>query len=275
MVRLFSLLAGLLAALFVIGAAEIGMAQEDIPIAADAAPIARQIDAVEARQGVASDGTHVYALDNNRIGKYRIDTGEKVASWEGDKALFPHMNSCTIVGSELACAASNYPAVPQTSAVEFFDTATLRHVRTVSLGLGPGSLTAMEYRGSKWWAVFANYDGKGGDPTRDHRHTLLVQMNENFQQEQAWTFPPDVLAKFAPKSCSGASWGMNGVLYVSGHDRPELYALKLPQAGSVLELVKTIPIRTRGQAIDWDPVVPNRLWSISRMNEKLVASIVQ
>lgn len=263
------------AILLAIGAAEVGMAQDDVPIATDAAPVSRQIDAPEARQGVASDGTHVYALDNNRIGKYRIDTGAKVAEWQGEKTLFPHMNSCTVVGAELVCAASNYPAVPQTSAVEFFDTATLNHLRTVNLGLGPGSLTVMDYNNGKWWAVFANYDGKGGDPARDHRHTLLVQMDENFRREQAWTFPPKLLGKFAPKSCSGASWSPDGLLYASGHDRPELYALKLPEAGSVLQFVKTVLVRTRGQAIDWDPAVPNRLWSISRKNKQLVANIVR
>lgn len=239
-----------------------------------AAPVALEIPAEEANQGVASDGTYVYAIDNDRIGKYAIATGKRVAGWQGERALFPHMNSCTVVKHELVCAASNYPAVPQTSAVEIFDTRSMRHVRSISLGFGPGSLTVMERHADKWWAVFANYDGKGGEPGRDHRHTMLVRMDDTFQKEAAWVFPPEILARFAPKSCSGASWGADGRLYITGHDHPELYVLELPEAGSVLNHVATIPIATPGQAIDWDPKQPRRLWSIARDERKLVASEV-
>ena len=236
------------------------------------APVSLRLPAPEARQGAASDGVHVYAIDNDRIGKYRIDTGKRVAQWQGDRRLFPHMNSCTVAGRELVCAASNYPAVPQTSAVEFFDRTTLRHLRTVSLGFGPGSLTALDRHAGKWWAVFANYAGKGGEPGRDHRYTLLVRMDDGFRQEAAWTFPPEILARFAPYSCSGASWSNDGRLFVAGHDRPELYELALPEAGSQLELRRIIAIATPGQAIDWDPRRPGRLWSIDRAKNEMIAS---
>lgn len=259
----------LMAATACLSLSAIAHAQGDAP---PLAPVSLRMTAEEARQGVASDGTHVYAIDNNRIGKYLISTGKRIAHWEGERRLFPHMNSCTIVGRELVCAASNYPAVPQTSAVEFFDTVTLRHLRTISLGFGPGSLTVMDRHAGKWWAVFANYAGKGGEPGRDYRYTLLVRMDDAFRQEAAWTFPPDVLARFAPFSCSGASWGSDGRLYVTGHDRPELYELAFPEAGSVLELRRTIGIATPGQAIDWDPVKKGRIWSIGRGATEMVAS---
>jgi len=249
------------------------MAQGVAPaVASAAAPVSLRIPAEEAHQGVASDGKHVYAIDNNRIGKYEIASGRRVAQWTGDRALYPHMNSCTVVARELVCAASNYPAVPQTSAVEVFDIDRMTHVRSVSLGLQPGSLTVLERHQGKWWAVFANYDAKGGDPSRDHRYTLLVRMDDQFRQEAAWTFPPELLERFAPKSCSGASWGADGRLYVTGHDRAEVYALTLPEAGSVLKLEATIPIATQGQAIDWDSKTPGRLWSIERGDTVLVAS---
>ena len=234
--------------------------------------VSLRLSAPEANQGAASDGRFVYAIDNDRIGKYRIDTGKRVAQWQGDRRLFPHMNSCTVAGRELVCAASNYPAVPQTSAVEFFDTATLRHLRTVSLGFGPGSLTVLDRHNGKWWAVFANYAGKGGEPGRDTRYTLLVRMDNAFRQEAAWTFPVEVLARFAPYSCSGASWSKDGRLYVTGHDRAEMYELALPEAGSVLELRRTVAIATPGQAIDWDPVRAGRLWSIDRAKNEMIAS---
>ena len=238
------------------------------------ADVALRMPAEEARQGAASDGTYVYAIDNDRIGKYRIATGERVARWKGESRLFPHMNSCTVVARELVCAASNYPAVPQTSAVEFFDTARLTHLRTVSLGIGPGSLTALDRHAGKWWAVYANYDNKGGVPGRDHRYTSLVRYDDAFRQEAAWTFPAAVLERFAPFSCSGLSWGPDGRLYATGHDRPEVYVLALPQAGSVLELVDTIPVAFGGQAIDWDPKVPGRLWAIDRASATMFANMM-
>lgn len=228
--------------------------------------------APEAGQGVAAGKRYVYAIDNSEIGKYDKLTGRRVAHWRGDPKRFPHLNSCAIVGRDLVCAASNYPAVPMASRVEWFDPATLKHRRTVELGDLPGSLTVIDRHRGAWWAVLANYDGRGGAPGRDHRATLLVRMDRNFQVVQSWRFPPGVLARFAPRSCSGAAWGDDGLLYASGHDRTEIYALRLPAAGNVLELAATLPVPTAGQAIDWDPAERRLLWSIDRKGKRLVAT---
>lgn len=176
-----------------------------------------------------------------------------------------------MVKTELVCAASNYPAVPMASAIEFFDARTLKHLRTHSLGRMYGSLTVLDWHKGSWWAVFANYDARGGEPGRDHRATTLVRMDAAFRPMESWLFPEAVLARFAPKSCSGAAWGKDGLLYASGHDRAEIYALRLPQAGSVLELVATLPVPTPGQAIDWDPD-GRTLWTIDRAQKRIVAT---
>src|SRR3546814_12695851 len=89
-------------------------------------------------------------------------------------------------------------------------------------------------------------------------------MDASFRPLESWLFPDAVLARFAPKSCSGFAWGPDGLMYASGHDRPEVYALRLPKAGATLELVATLPVPTEGQAIDWDPAEPRLLWSIDR-----------
>jgi hypothetical protein len=73
-------------------------------------------------------------------------------------------------------------------------------------------------------------------------------------------------------SCSGGSWGDDGLLYVAGHDRPELYALRLPEAGSVFERFATISLSTGGQAIAWDRSTPRMLWSLDRQTKNVVAS---
>lgn len=230
------------------------------------------IAALEAGQGVAADRNHVYAIDNYVIGKYDKANGKRIAAWEGDPKLFPHLNSCAVVNSELVCAASNYPKVPMASSVEIFDAKTLRHLRTVSLGRIYGSLTAMDWHGGSWWAVFANYDERGGEPGRDHRFTTLVRMDAAFRPLESWLFPDAVLARFAPKSCSGFAWGADGLMYASGHDRPEIYALRLPKAGATLDLVATLPVPTAGQAIDWDPAEPRLLWSIDRAKKEIRAT---
>lgn len=236
------------------------------------APVVIRIPAEEARQGVAADGAYVYAVDNSRIGKYRIADGKRVAQWTGDAAVFPHLNSCAVVARELVCASSNYPALPQASSAEFFDLKTLRPIRSHSFGITEGSLTALDWHRGHWWAVFAQYDAKGGEPGKDHRHTQLVQLDPQFRPLARWTFPAEVLVRMKPYSASGASWSPDGRLAVSGHDLPEIYILTLPEAGTTLQLRAILPVATNGQAIDWDPARPGWLWSISRANRELVTS---
>jgi hypothetical protein len=240
--------------------------------ASDPAPVVKRIAANEARQGVASDGVFVYAIDNNRIGKYRISDGQRVAGWEGPRSLFPHINSCTVVQRELVCAASNHSSVPQTSSIEFFDLKNLRHIRSHSFGITEGSLTVLDRHAGAWWAVFAAYDARGGEPGKDNRYSQLVKLDETLHPLQRWVFPPEVLALMKPHSASGASWTADGRLALSGHDRAEIYMMRLPVAGSTLELQSTIEVATEGQAIDWDPAVKGRLWSISRDTREMVAS---
>lgn len=230
--------------------------------------------AVEARQGVVADSKYFYAIDNATIGKYDRRTGRRIAQWQGASALFKHMNSCILKGSRIVCAASNYPEVPQTSSVETFDFRRMQHVATHSFGLTPGSLTWIDWHDGSWWACFANYDGKGGEPGRDHRATILVRYSADFRETGSWVFPPEVLGRFAPYSASGGAWGDDGLLYVTGHDRPELYALRLPSAGSTLQHVATLATPTGGQAIAWQVGARRVLWSIDRKALAVVASQV-
>jgi outer membrane protein assembly factor BamB len=232
----------------------------------------RRIPAVEAEQGVASDGHYVYAISNRAITRIDAATGRQVAHWEGDPAQFPHINSCTIDQRTLVCAASNFPGLPMRSMIERFDAETLHHLSTQQLGHGYGSLTWLMPHGEDWWACFANYDGRGGEPGRDHRFTTLVRYNRDWREKAQWRFPAEVLERMAPKSASGGAWGNDGLLYVTGHDRPELYALRVPERGDILELVAIIALPTDGQAIDWDRAQPRILWSIERKSHELVAS---
>jgi hypothetical protein len=270
-VPLAILAAGMAAALAPVGADAAAPAPVELPAAAALA----RWPAPEAKQGVAVDARYFYAISNNLIGKYDKQSGRRVAQWEGEKRLFRHMNSCVVDARMLVCAASNHPSVPMASSVEFFDTETLRHSRTVALPPLPGSLTWIERRGEDWFAGIANYDeGRGGTPGHDHRWTMLLKLDSQFRPTGSWLFPESLLARFAPMSNSGGSWGDDGLLYVTGHDRPELYALSLPQAGSVLEHVATIPLPTGGQAFSWDRSGRRVIWSIDRATRLVTSSRV-
>ena len=234
----------------------------------------RRIPAADAEQGVASDGRYLYAISNHAIAKIDPVTGRQVTRWHGDAARFPHINSCVADGKLLVCAASNFPAVPMRSMIERFEAKTLRHISTQQLGHGYGSLTWVTPHEGSWYACFANYDGNGGEAGRDHRYTTLVRYDRDWQEVAQWHFPPDVLDRLAPRSASGGVWGNDGLLYVTGHDRPEVYAFQVPDGAGVLKLVATIATPTDGQAIDWDRSAPRILWSIERKTRHLVASSI-
>ena len=245
--------------------------------AATAPPTAtelRRMPAVEAHQGVAADRRSVFAIDNSTIARYDRRTGRRMATWRGDPARFPHLNSCTRHDDALVCAGSNYPAVPMASQMLWFDTVTLKLRQVRELGRAPGSLTWLDWHDGSWWACFANYDAKGGEPGRDHRATTLVRYDARFGEVARWRFPDAVLARFAPRSSSGGAWGADGLLYVTGHDRPELYALAVPATGDTLELKATIATPTGGLAIGWQPGARRQLWSIDRAGSTLVLSQV-
>ena len=240
-------------------------------VATPAAEVLSRQAAAEANQGVAVDAHHFYAVTNSRIGKYDKATGRKLAEWQGTRGQFPHLNHCIVVDRELVCANSNYPQTPMTSSVEIFDPARMQHRRTIALGPGIGSLTWMDRKDGFWWATFANYDANGGEPGRDHRFTTFVKFDNDWRRLEAWAFPPSVLERFKPMSSSGGGWGDDGLLYITGHDHTELYVLRIPSAGSVLEHVATVPVATEGQAIVWDRSQRRVLYGISRPTREVVA----
>lgn len=224
-----------------------------------------------ATQGAAVGPRDIYAVSNFRLVRYDKATGEQRAAWTGDKARFPHINSCALIARDLVCASSNFPASPQVSTVEIFDPQSLAHRRSVALGLGTGSITWVDRHDGAWWAMFANYDGRGGEPPRDHRHTTLVKFDDQWRRLEAWALPSSVLERIAPMSISGGGWGPDGRLYLSGHDHPELYVMALPAGGGVLDHTATIGMEAEGQAVDWDESQPGVLYGITRRTREILA----
>lgn len=237
---------------------------------------AREIASFEAPksglQGVAVDAGSYYVVSDSVITKHDKKTGRLQTSWsEGAAIGAEHLNSCKVYYERLVCANSNFPDVPMASSVEVFDRDTLQHIGTHSMGISVGSLTWIDrIEDSRWWAGFAQYSDEGGTPGRDTSWSSIETFDSDWRRTGGYIFPPAVVERMAPFSASGGAWGPDGLLYITGHDLPEMYVLRLPKAGSILEHVATIAIAAEGQAFAWDHSEKRRIvYAVSRGSAKI------
>ncbi|WP_216853643.1 hypothetical protein [Phytoactinopolyspora halotolerans] len=236
--------------------------------------VVRTYDAFDANQGVAVDRRYFYAVNNRTITKHARDTGEPLLQFAGaEGGPIEHLDSGAVVNGKLYAAHSNYSEWPMESSIEVFDTRTMEHIDTHSFGIYRGSLTWLDRHDGAWWATFANYNrekpGPGGEPAPYGYtyNTQVVKMDDDFQVVESWTIPKEILDRFELMSNSGGSWGPDGRLYLTGHDLPEAYVMKLPAAGGELEWVGTVALpQIEGQGIAWDHARGREatLWGISR-----------
>ena len=222
----------------------------------------------EANQGIAVDARNFYAIDNQAIAKYDKKTGALVKKWQGAKdGPIHHLDGGIVMEGKLYAAHSNYPDWPMTSSMEIWDTETMEHIGSHSFGINWGSLTWVDWHDGYWWMTFANYDqllGPGKTPYGYKAATQMIKFTTDFRMVESWVLPRPLLEKFEDMSNSGGSWGPDGFLYLTGHDPAELYRMKLPTAGSVLELVDAIEMNVRGQGIAWDRTDPGVIYGIVR-----------
>lgn len=258
-----------------------GLARDRTPGAESAPPgavpvytarLLRSFEAAEADQGAAVDAEHFYAIDNHSIGKYRKADGVRVGGWEGgDDGPIRHINSCYTSADRLHCANSNWPEIPMASSLEWFDTATLRHVETRSLGISDeGSLTWFQPLDSGWLACFAHYDSPRGVPFKGQRFTSIVRFDTQWRRTGGWMLPDPVLERMAPHSASGGVIGPDGLLYLTGHDRTEMYVLAPPRMGPKLEHLATVEIPAHGQAFDWDRSAGRLVYAVDRRRSRVL-----
>jgi hypothetical protein len=226
-------------------------------------------------QGAMVDETHFYGIGNHALVKHRKDTGERVAEWFGPRGgPIVHFNAGYVEDGRLVLAHSNFPQLPMASSLEIHDAGTLQPVSSHSFGIRLGSLTWAVRRGGYWWACFSNYNDNGTTPGFDQRWTYVGQYDDRWQMLQSWLFPPQVIATWGRSACSGGDWGDDGLLYVTGHDAPELYVLRLPRQGVTLEYVTTIDVPFEGQAWAWDRSLPGQrvIYGISRARQEIIAA---
>ena len=231
----------------------------------------------EARQAVAVDARHFYVINNSTIRKYNKQDGSLVAAWDGTKEGIKHLNSGVVIKGKLYCANSNYPEIPMSSSIEIFDVNAMQHIGNHSFGIAQhGSLTWVDQKDGFWWGGFAHYAGKEASEGRDVRWTSLVKYDKSWRQLESWVFPKNLIALFTPKSNSGGAWGKD-LLYCTGHDAEELYALKLPKSGYTLEHVATIPAPIHGQGIAIDRSVKDKIvvYGIKRSENSITISEIK
>lgn len=235
------------------------------------AELLRRYPAPEAGQGAALDSDHVYAVVNHAIGKYRRDSGERVARWVGPRGgLIRHLNSCFAEDGALWCAHSNHPQVPMASSIEIFDTGTLAHTGTRSFGhMDAGSLVWFDHLGDGWIAGFAHYSDETGDAFKSNRYSEVVRFDSEWRRTGGWMLPEHLLDGMSPQWASGGAIGPDGLLYVMGHDRPEMYALAAPAMGPALIHVATIAIDAPGQAFAFAPGGERVVAAISRREREV------
>jgi len=229
-------------------------------------------------QGVAVDKDFFYAINNSTITKYKKSDGSIVGIWDGrEDGIIKHLNSGVVIKNKLYCANSNFPDMPMASSVEIFDTRSMKHMGNHSFGIFAGSATWVDRKDGYWWVVFANYNGKHSFEGRDNRWTRLVKFNDDWNEMGSWIFPQEVLEAFAPNSNSGGNWSKDGNLYLTGHDKKEIYIMKLPEIGYTLQLIKIIPAINPGQAIAIDRSEKNReiFYAVNRAEDAVLVEEIK
>ena len=228
-------------------------------------PLVKKYDAAEAIQGVAVDGRFFYAINNTAIAKYERWSGKKVAEFRADaRTPLIHMDGGMAHKGKLYCSHSNFPDVPMVSSVEIYDCNTLQHIGSHSFGRDAGSMVWIDWHTDSWWICFGHYNGKGGEPGTPNTMTTLVRYDRDFHKRGAYSFPVALVTeRWDGMTASGGVWGPGDLLYVTTHHAPEFYVFRLPDAGSVLEIVRIVRSPCEGQGLALDSQT-RRLFQIQR-----------
>lgn len=232
----------------------------------------------EINQGIGVDADHFYAIDNTTIAKFTKDTQERVAMRDYEDIGAIHFDSAAVVDGKIYVAHSNYPVWPMTSSLEIFDAATLDHLESNSFGIQLGSFTWVDQApDGTWWGGFANYNrvfDKSPTAYGNKYNTQVVKFDANWQIAEAFTIPDAVVEKFDDMSNSGGSWGPDGHLYLSGHDPAEAYVMDIPEMGSILSWIGTVPLDIAGQGIAWDRSQPDVIYGFVRKTNTVTVNKV-
>jgi hypothetical protein len=213
----------------------------------------------QANQGVAVDAEYYYEIYNTAVKKFSKKTGQEIASWKAgmDKEKsnhFSHMNSGQIYQNKLYIAHSNKKLNLNT--LEIWDVSDSKLVHLNSLKLkatikSHGCLTwADRHPDGSWWVCYAIY---GKELNKGTKLFKCEFDGKDFKELKEWRFPKEVTEKWGWwGSCSGGSWGPDGLLYTTGHDNHEAYVLNVDKSGELKYLKNVKGVGFYGQGITWD-----------------------
>jgi hypothetical protein len=241
------------------------------------AEVVRTYPASEATQGVAVHQGCFFAITNRRIGKYRIDSGGKLAEFvdaEGGRLI--HMNGGVVMAGRLYAFHPNFPGVPHENSVEIFSIEDLKHVGSLPLTSRYGSFVwAVEHpQTGQIWACFGHYNERGGVPGIKNDQTTIVVYDRRFRDSgEVWLeaglyrAPADLVARWDGMTASGGVFLPDGRLLLTGHHAPELHLVRA-HAGR-LELLEVIasPNEGQGLALGMDA---GDIWQIQRKDRTVV-----
>jgi len=226
--------------------------------AEEAWPKTAELAAPEAIQAAAADGRFVYAIASQQVAKYDRATGRRIATSTGQAK---HLNSGFLWKGKLLCAHSNYPTTPEKSEIKVLDPRSMKLSTFRDFGSIGGSLTWVLRHDDHWWCNFARYGDKNAE-------TFFVQFDDDWKELRRWTFPKSVISQLGRYSLSGGLWYRQELL-VTGHDAPEVYRLRLPRTGNVLEYIGKQPVPFTGQGFAKD-LHTGALVGISRAQRKVI-----
>lgn len=218
----------------------------------------KELAAPEAFQAAAADDQFVYAIASHQVAKYDRVTGMRIAVSTGDAK---HLNSGFLWRGRLLCAHSNYPQTPEQSEIKVLNPKTMKLATFRDFGNYGGSLVWVVWHDDHWWCNFARYGDKNDE-------TFLVRFNDDWKETGRWKFPQTVIRHLGNHSLSGGLWFRDELL-ATGHDKQELYRLRLPEKGNVLEFVSRESVPFTGQGFAIDPATRG-LVGISRAERKVI-----
>lgn len=222
----------------------------------------------DANQGVAVDENYYYAISNLKISKHDKSTGRTVTTWQADTTQksfkhFLHMNSGTVINGKLYVAHSRYKIDSNNNSVEIWNVGNtlLEHEKTISMPRKHGSLTWVDKQpDDSWWMCYAVY---GEEFNRNTKLVKYQYKKGNFIEINNWTFPKEVTDNWEDMSCSGGSWGPDGLLYTTGHDHEKAFVLGLNERYELEYRWTENDVGFFGQAIAWDRFsITPQLWGI-------------
>ena len=223
----------------------------------------RQLPASEAHQAAAAEGEFVYAITSRSVVKYDRATGKRLAVSTGAAR---HLNSGFFWKGKLLLAHSNYPLKPERSEIKVLDVGTMKLTTFKAFGKAGGSLVWVLRKDGHWWCNFAHYGA-------DNAKTFLAKYDDQWRELARWTYPQKVISQLGRYSLSGGIW-RGDELWVTGHDDPVAFRLRLPKAGGVLEYVGQHAVPFTGQGLANDTVTGG-LIGINRARRQVVFAAQQ